>query len=169
VAGNLAYARYLYQKQGTEPWFGCAGSETNAELDTPQNSASASSAIAELNLSASSTPTSATATNIAIALSATSTGLETGSAQLTSNLNFGMVNSQVIILQKLLNEEGFTVALLGPGSPGNETARFGDLTRQAVKNFQCAKKIICSGNEVTTGYGRAGPATRALLNSGDKS
>jgi hypothetical protein len=81
------------------------------------------------------------------------------------NLRIGMTNSQVLFAQQILNRSGFVVAVSGPGSPGNETNYFGSLTREAVKKLQCSKGIVCDGNESTTGFGRIGPATRAVLNS----
>jgi hypothetical protein len=86
------------------------------------------------------------------------------SGSITANLNFGMTNPQVGILQRLLNGLGFTISTSGPGSPGQETNYFGQLTREAVKRFQCGKAIVCDGNEASTGFGRVGPKTRALLN-----
>jgi hypothetical protein len=86
------------------------------------------------------------------------------SGSITSNLNFGMSHSQVVLVQKTLNANGYTVSVSGPGSPGNETSYFGSLTREAVKRFQCSKGIVCSGTESSTGYGRVGPMTRSALN-----
>lgn len=134
--GNLAYAKYLYQKQGTWPWSGC--------VNAPAATAPAS---IEPVAAASSSPLS-----IAVFV-----------GTLTLNLKTGMNDPEVAVLQHLLNAEGFTVATSGPGSPGNETTMFGALTRQAVQRFQCQKNITCSGNESTTGYGRVGPITRAAL------
>ena len=83
---------------------------------------------------------------------------------ITANLRMGMSNPQILQVQQILNRSGFVIAQNGPGSPGNETNYFGSLTREAVKKFQCAKGITCSGNEATTGYGRVGPMTREALN-----
>jgi hypothetical protein len=68
-------------------------------------------------------------------------------------------------LQQILNSLGFTLALTGPGSPGQETTKFGVLTLKALQKFQCAKLSVCSGTPSTTGYGNLGPKTKALLNS----
>jgi hypothetical protein len=113
LAGNMAYARYLYSQEGTTPW---DSSKFCWEPDT-----------------------------------------------LTANLKLGVVNKQVVALQKLLNTAGFTVALSGAGSPGFETQKFGTATRQAVQRFQCAQNIVCKGSESTTGYGLVGAKTRAAL------
>lgn len=117
--GNLAYAKYLYEKSGTRPWAGCVKNTDTAPI--------------------------------------------TSSQSLTRNLKIGITNSQVKILQQLLNTVGFPVAKSGPGSPGQETTTFGSLTRAAVQQFQCDKKIVCGGTEATTGYGNVGPRTRAML------
>jgi putative peptidoglycan binding protein len=89
--------------------------------------------------------------------------VETGT--LTLDLKIGAMNAQVAMAQRILNAAGFTVATGGPGSAGHETEYFGGLTREAVRKFQCAKKIACEGDEATTGYGRIGPRTRAALNA----
>jgi hypothetical protein len=127
--GNLAYARYLYNTSGTNPWKGCL-------------------------------PKTITAT-----AAPTASALPVATGAITSNLNIGMTNPQIVYVQQILNKNGFTISATGPGSPGHETNYFGSLTREAVKRFQCAKQITCSGNESTTGYGRVGPATRAALNN----
>ena len=87
------------------------------------------------------------------------------SPQATENLVFGMIDPQVVTLQQMLNKAGFTLAPSGPGSPGHETTLFGVLTRTAVRDFQCAKGIACSGDEYSTGYGYANAVTRAELSA----
>lgn len=82
---------------------------------------------------------------------------------LTLNLSIGQENAEVLTLQKMLNAAGFTLAESGPGSPGNETSRFGALTKAAVRKFQCEAKVVCEGDEGSTGFGRVGPKTRAAL------
>lgn len=130
VDGNISYARYLYDRQGTGPWmsaFSCWGAQTGS---TPAPAAQ---------------PT------------------------LTKDLSFGMAGPEVKVLQQLLNRAGFTVAAAGPGSPGSETPMFGNLTRAAVRRFQCARGIVCSGDEYTSGFGLVNAATRAALVSGEAS
>ncbi len=82
---------------------------------------------------------------------------------LSMNLSMGMEHPQVYLLQKTLNAKGYVIASDGPGSPGNETQKFGALTRAAVKKFQCAAMQICDGDEHTNGYGFVGAKTRAAL------
>ena len=126
--GNLAYARYLYEREGTQPWL-------------------------------SSFPCWS---KLAPPVAGTSTQ-ETASTILNADLSLGMVHSQVAMLQKLLNGGGSSLAADGPGSSGNETTKFGSLTRAAVRAFQCAQNIVCAGDEYTTGYGFVGARTRAAL------
>jgi hypothetical protein len=140
IAGNMGYARYLYGIDGTEPWissFGCWGN-------------------ASAELSATSSPTTTTVTT-------STTVVTASSSQLTLNLSLGTIDPQVLILQQLLNTAGFTLATSGPGSPGNETDKFGALTYAALKNFQCTEGIACSGSESSNGYGLLNAATRAAL------
>ncbi len=125
VEGNLAYARYLYQKEGTAPWissFDCwhNASQTNSVPVTT----------------------------------------------LSRNLFLGVISLEVKALQILLNSRGYVLAPDGPGSPGEETEKFGMLTRAAVRKFQCEKMSLCSGDEHSNGYGMVGVSTReALLGS----
>lgn len=122
--GNMAYAKYLYEREGTQPWissFPCWGKEVSAETEASV------------------------------------------SGPLTVSLSFGMEHPQVLVLQKMLNEKGYVIAPDGPGSPGQETQKFGSLTRVAVRKFQCEKMQICSGDEHSTGYGYVGSKTQAAL------
>lgn len=80
---------------------------------------------------------------------------------ITANLSSGSRGASVKSLQEFLNAKGFTVALSGPGSPGNETDRFGPLTVKAVQKFQEKYGIAKPGEP---GYGRVGPKTRAKIN-----
>lgn len=72
------------------------------------------------------------------------------------DLSPGATGEEVRALQKLLNKHGFTVASSGPGSPGNETTRFGNATFAALVKFQKAKGIKPS-------TGTYGPKTRAAF------
>ncbi len=75
---------------------------------------------------------------------------------LDRNLTIGSTGDDVKCLQATLNEKGFTVAQSGPGSPGNETAYFGGLTRAALAKFQAA-------NDISPAVGYFGPITREFL------
>lgn len=139
VDGNLSYARYLHQMEGTNPWissFPCWSTQTsNPEITTTSNQTS-------------TVPT---------------TSPNTSSGTLTTNLSFGMIHPEILTLQKILNSTGYTITNEGPGSPGNETTKFGSLTRESIRRFQCAKGLVCSGDEGSTGYGYVGARTRQAL------
>lgn len=133
--GNIAYARFLYQTQGTKPWlssFPCWGEDVESAERVEETSAPAA----------------------------------TTGVSLSVNLSMGMEHPQVLTLQKILNTNGFVLTNDGPGSPGNETNRYGALTRDAVRRFQCTQKIVCDGDEHSTGYGFVGARTRAALLGG---
>jgi hypothetical protein len=72
------------------------------------------------------------------------------------NLALKSFGADVKALQQLLNTSGFTIALTGSGSSGNETNRFGSLTKSALIKYQKAHGIAPA-----TGY--FGPATRAFI------
>ncbi len=73
------------------------------------------------------------------------------------NLSSGMINNDVKELQKYLNANGFILVKTGPGSPGNETTKFGAATRIALIKFQKAKGIKPAN-------GSFGPLTRGVVN-----
>jgi len=83
---------------------------------------------------------------------------------LTTYLFLGTNSQQVKTLQQILNKKGFTIAVSGSGSTGNESTYFSTSTQAALQRFQCSGLSICSGTPLTTGYGATGPRTRALLN-----
>ena len=60
-------------------------------------------------------------------------------------------------LQKYLNTHGYVIAQTGPGSPNNETTRFGPVTREAVIRYQNAH---CTELDITQGTGYVGEKTR---------
>lgn len=141
--GNIAYARYLYEREGTKPWlssFHC----WEKESVSPEN-------VATTIVASSSVATNTTSTQ------------SNANTSITVDLSLGREHPQVRTLQKLLNTNGFVLTSDGPGSPGNETERYGALTRDAVRRFQCAQKIICEGDEYSSGYGFVGARTRAAL------
>lgn len=147
IEGNIAYARSLYERQGTTPWmaaFPCWNAATN--FTTPNTS----------NISDTSRRSAET-------LAKVDTSSPPPASLLVSDLSFGMDNAEVKVLQQNLNKIGFQVAASGLGSPGQETTSFGNLTRATVRKFQCAKAIVCSGDEHTTGYGLVNAATRQAL------
>lgn len=85
----------------------------------------------------------------------------------TVNLSFGSQNSQVALLQQILNQDPDTrIANTGPGSLGNETNYFGALTKTAVIQFQekYAREVLMPVG-LTQGNGYVGSYTRAKLNA----
>ena len=81
----------------------------------------------------------------------------TESQLFTRNLSIGDDSSDVRRLQVFLNDSGYTIARTGPGSPGNETTYFGELTEEALIRYQRA-------NNITPASGYFGSATRAHIN-----
>ena len=82
------------------------------------------------------------------------------------NLKFGDTDSDVIVLQQVLNSNPLTaVALSGTGSAGHEAKYFGSLTKNAVIRFQnlyASEILIPSG--LSKGNGFVGQITRNKLN-----
>lgn len=76
----------------------------------------------------------------------------------TRDLYLGVVGDDVKHLQMYLNNHGYTVAVSGAGSAGNETTYFGQLTKHAVMKLQAKNNI----NPVA---GYFGPLTRAFVNT----
>lgn len=87
-----------------------------------------------------------------------SSGTSGNIVNLSRDLFEGKSGDDVRALQKVLNANGFTVAITGLGSPGNETNYFGPATRAAVIKYQIAHGI-------TPSAGYVGPITRAVLAS----
>ncbi len=77
------------------------------------------------------------------------------------DLGVGSTGLDVKRLQKWLNQNGYTVATTGPGSLGNESEYYGELTRQAVARYQSAK-------DISPAVGYFGPKTRGVLNAEQK-
>lgn len=77
-------------------------------------------------------------------------------ASFTRDLRQGSNGEDVRSLQIYLNTHGFSVASTGAGSPGNETAVFGGLTRAALVRFQAANGIVPA-------VGYFGPITRQFV------
>lgn len=81
------------------------------------------------------------------------------------NLQLHSTGEDVRCLQQYLNTHGFTVSPSGPGSPGNETQYFGNLTYNALVNFQNAHAAdILTRVGLTQGSGYFGPSTRTFIN-----
>ena len=74
----------------------------------------------------------------------------------TKNLSLGTKHNEVKELQKYLNNNGYLIAQTGPGSIGNETTYFGQLTKQALIKFQKDKNLPA--------YGLFGVMTRKVIN-----
>ncbi len=138
VDGNLGYAKYLYEKQGANPWKNCSNKYYGTET---------------------ASPSATTTAPVVQSAPAVTTAAQTSTFPITSDLRQGSTGSEVIELQKLLNRLGFTVATTGAGSAGNETDYFGERTRTAVQRFQCNQQITCSGKN----YGIVDSTTRTAL------
>jgi hypothetical protein len=77
-------------------------------------------------------------------------------SQLSRNLQLGSTGEDVRTLQKFLNSHGSMIATQGAGSPGNETAYFGQATKNALVIYQRSQNI-----SPASGY--FGPITRAVV------
>ncbi len=75
---------------------------------------------------------------------------------LTRDLYYGVNHPEVTLLQKYLNNNGFTVSQIGAGSKGNETDFFGRLTQTVLSAFQKTKGIVPA-------VGYFGPLTQAHI------
>lgn len=96
--------------------------------------------------------------------------LSTMAGGFSRTLVVGSVGDDVVALQRILNSDPLTkVASTGPGSPGNETSYFGELTKRAVMSFQskyAPETLFPAGVYKPTGV--VGTFTRAKLNSLEK-
>lgn len=80
-----------------------------------------------------------------------------GKTQFYRDLYVGITGEDVLQLQKFLNNNGYIIAVVGPGSVGNESTYFGNLTQQALSRWQLANSLP------NTGY--FGPMSRGKINS----
>src|SRR6185437_12244870 len=134
LAGNMAYARYLYDNSGTQPWDSsksCWGNKVVPVAKAIVNEviqAAKSAVLPDMTIAHAQTVAT---TSIATATPAIAT------QTLTQNLKLGSVSSQVTLLQQLLNGDGYYIAKSGAASPGQETTTFGPATKLAVERFQC--------------------------------
>lgn len=76
---------------------------------------------------------------------------------LSKSMGAGVVDVEVIVLQKFLNANGFVLTSSGSGSPGNETDFFGRLTVDTLTRFQEEYGI--------SERGFVGTETRSFINS----
>ncbi|MGC9605358.1 MAG: peptidoglycan-binding domain-containing protein [Minisyncoccia bacterium] len=83
----------------------------------------------------------------------------------TRTLRIGVSGEDVRQLQEVLNNDLTTrIANAGPGSPGQETGYFGQLTKDAVTRFQDKyQQEILMPNSLSAGTGIVGPSTAAVL------
>ena len=94
---------------------------------------------------------------MAVSMSAQST--YAASCTFSRSLYVGVSSgSDVQCLQEYLNAQGHTIAAFGGGSPGNETTRFGGLTKAAVLKWQRA-------NGVSGANGVFGPRSQTMYRS----
>ncbi|MDO8572405.1 MAG: Ig-like domain-containing protein [bacterium] len=77
-------------------------------------------------------------------------------SRLTGPFGIGQQSDEVKKLQEMLIADG--------SLSGEATGYYGQLTTQAVKKFQKKYNLVTTGAPDTTGYGLAGPGTRAKLN-----
>jgi uncharacterized repeat protein (TIGR02543 family) len=70
----------------------------------------------------------------------------------------GDIHEDIRLLQKYLNNNGYTLAATGPGRPGGETNYFGYLTQSALTKFQQSNNIVGAN------LGTLDLATREYLN-----
>ena len=136
-------------------------SVTPAVTTTPAVSASGLSASqiqSILDVLASFNADAATIASVKVSLEGTTVGSVTSSAvhAFKTDLTMGSLGEEVRALQQYLNAHGYTVSSTGAGSKGNETTRFGGLTKAALIKFQKAKGI-------TPAVGYFGPKTRAAV------
>jgi len=84
----------------------------------------------------------------------------------TKDLFAGTTDGEVLLLQRLLNKEGFIVSDTGPGSLGNETDYFGAKTQRAVRALQDKYALqILVPQGLVSGNGMVEEKTRVVLNS----
>ena len=87
----------------------------------------------------------------------TTGGTTTTLPPLTGPFGIGQRSDQVKLLQQMLIKDG--------SLSGEATGYYGPLTQKAVETFQIKYNLVTGGTLSTTGFGLAGPGTRAKLNS----
>jgi Putative peptidoglycan binding domain/N-acetylmuramoyl-L-alanine amidase len=83
-------------------------------------------------------------------------------------LRKGSKGPEVKILQEFLNDNGFQIAVNGPGSPGKETDNFGPGTEAAVKRWQKANGLKDDGVVGPVTWNAMGLATTDVSESQPK-
>ena len=78
----------------------------------------------------------------------------------TRDLSVGSTGEDVRQLQVFLNQNNHVLADTGPGSPGNETAYYGERTRAAKQRYQ-----VTHGIQPTVEYGHFGFSSRAHVSN----
>jgi chitodextrinase len=104
-----------------------------------------------------STSTTSATTTLQITGGTTAPNITMFLPKLTTILYLGMRGGEVSILQQFLIQRGYLET--------TSLGYFGTKTQAGVKKYQCDNKIVCTGSESTTGYGKVGPKTRNLINS----
>ena len=125
------------------PASGLSASQIKSILDVLASFNADAEVIAKVKASLEGTVATGSVTSVAVSV-------------FKSNLTVGSLGSEVKALQAFLNSHGYTIANSGAGSPGNETTRFGGLTKAALIKYQKAKGI-------TPAVGYFGPKTRASV------
>jgi chitodextrinase len=126
---------------------------------TTSNTPPASGATGSISTTPTTPTTIPTVSTPATPSTPTPPSTPTSALSLTRNLYRGTKGTDVQSLQSFLIHQGHL-------APTNNTGFYGPLTKQAVEKYQCAQSLVCSGTEVSTGYGVVGPKTRASLNTG---
>lgn len=173
LMGNLLYAKHLLLTQGLEPWWAskyCWG----PLVSTYSNAANSVASYAAPSTAYADTSTDDEEEEDDDEMSederedAFYERFNSSSKKLrgefTKRLEFLDVHPQARLLQQLLNQEGYTVAESGPGSPGRETDKFGYLTLKALIAFQCDNNIMCPTKDNIEKFGELDRKTRKALN-----
>ena len=141
---------------------GGGGGGSSASYSTLAAFQASTSAAAQSRSAATNCPANTTCTPIPGFVQPAASG---NASLLTRTLGLGDTGDDVRTLQVFLNEQGFTVADSGPGSPGHETNLFGPATKKALAAFQKAHAdILLAPQGFTSPTGIAGPATDAYIN-----
>lgn len=83
----------------------------------------------------------------------------------SKDLSVGQTDSQIKLLQRVLNNNGIIVSESGAGSPGSETDYFGPRTKDAVVRFQQKYAVdILAPQGLVTATGMVDLHTRKVLN-----